>query len=1258
MTRALVVIMAACGWMIADRAVANVINVPADHATIQEAIVAAMNGDEVVVAPGTYVENIDFIGKTITVRSTDPTDQVVVDATVISGDGTVVTIENGEGRQATISGFTITGGVSSGMRIISSSPTVSWCVFAGNSNKNNRGGGLYIGGSGTAPVIRRCEFSGNTAGGHGGGLALESTLDDTAITYCTFIGNTADWGGGAYLAPQSGSTTIANCFFGGNTAFDPTLAIGGGLFLSNDARVVNCVFSSNEATVGGGLVVSGSEPAVTNCTFAGNNATSESSAAGGLVGGGAVVENCVVWGNTPIEASGNDIMYSCIQGGFPGEGNVDADPMFFSPAGLDGVPGTVDDDLRLTLGSSCIDVGSDDAVPVDTADLDGDGDIIEIVSVDHDGDPRFLDGDGGVDLTVDMGAYEFQADCNSNGILDDIDIANGTSEDCNLNGFPDECELDTNGDGVIDACDCNGNGLFDADDIAIGASGDFNQNDTPDECESPATIGEAHWADPSGGFFGDFRNWMPETPWPVDPAVFDLDAAYTVEFTRDQQNDRLTVSTGNVIFEMAGNVYELTSPSASSILVGSSAFVPTLTVRDTPATGQLRGPTCRIGSDPGEEGVVTVADGGTLFLLDSICIGCEGTGTLAINEGGSVLSATAAVGDQTGSRGDVFVDGSWSTLFFMNVNNDARVFVNSTGTLDAGFFALVSADGKIDGNGEIFGEVINFGVVAPLADNDGLRINGGYEQIGEQPGFGPSSGTLEIALPGPGDGTFAGLDVTGQATLGGGLIVSAPGGFDPALGESFTILDAPSIVGAFDVALLPGLPNSKFLSVGYGGAGPGPAESVTIGVGDLLELFGFGDPEVFGLDGAPSDALLGDFDGDGLLDLAVTLPDVASPDGAVAILLNDGDGFGGGTTQITVGEQPTALTAGLFDGDSDLDLAVANAGDGVQDGEVLVLFNDGGGGFAVSAPITVGALPSEITTGDIDGDLDADLIVTNAGDDTILVLPNDGGGGFIASQTRPTGVFPIMIDVRDLDDDRDLDLIVLSAGSASVTVLLNLGGGVYDGGSEIAVGAGPGDMVLDDFDGNTGVDIVTTNFIDGTVSVLLNDDGTFLPAVNLPVGANPGSVVSIDLEPDGDLDLAFIADDPETGTPVIQVLRNDQSGPQLVFATAELLDAGTDPLIVLAGDVVGNPTEDLVVVNGSVGDAAADGPGPATGEASILWNCPADLDGSGDVGFGDILAIINAWGPCDMACPSDLNGNGTVDFGDILAVIGEFGDCS
>jgi hypothetical protein len=65
----------------------------------------------------------------------------------------------------------------------------------------------------------------------------------------------------------------------------------------------------------------------------------------------------------------------------------------------------------------------------------------------------------------------------------------------------------------------------------------------------------------------------------------------------------------------------------------------------------------------------------------------------------------------------------------------------------------------------------------------------------------------------------------------------------------------------------------------------------------------------------------------------------------------------------------------------------------------------------------------------------------------------------------------------------------------------------------------------------------------------------------------------------------------------------------------------------------------------------------ATVTVPIVSACPEDLDGSGDVGFGDILQIIGAWGPCGVPCPEDLSGNGHVDFADILAVIAAWGPC-
>ena len=130
--------------------------------------------------------------------------------------------------------------------------------------------------------------------------------------------------------------------------------------------------------------------------------------------------NCVVWGNdggfggnaSPI------VMYSNIEGGYEGVGNIDADPLFVDP---------VNGDYRLSAGSPCIDAANNWGVPVDVNDFDEDGITNELFPVDLDGNPRFnadksdFDPGCGVPVVVDMGAYEYQFDPVEQIIFADID---------------------------------------------------------------------------------------------------------------------------------------------------------------------------------------------------------------------------------------------------------------------------------------------------------------------------------------------------------------------------------------------------------------------------------------------------------------------------------------------------------------------------------------------------------------------------------------------------------------------------------------------------------------------------------------------------------------------------------------------------------------------------------------------------------------------------------------------------------------------
>ncbi len=286
------------------------------YCAIQDCIDSAVDSQECVAPPSTYFEAIDFLGKAITLRSSDGAAVTTIDATGLpkmGGGVAVVRCVSGETAATVLDGFTITGGTGDtsvsgnqsggGMFNRGSSPTVKNCTFTGNTALT-RGGGMWNIES-SNPTIINSTFTGNSCLNTGGGIY--NSFSAPTLTNCMFNNNTADFGAGMFN--HESSPTVTSCTFNDNIAETR----GGGMynFISSSPTLTNCIFSGNEAGFAGGGMYSKllSNPRLTNCTFSGNK-TFEDGAGMYIDGGTSMLANCTFIGNS-AERGGGIYTYDC-----------------------------------------------------------------------------------------------------------------------------------------------------------------------------------------------------------------------------------------------------------------------------------------------------------------------------------------------------------------------------------------------------------------------------------------------------------------------------------------------------------------------------------------------------------------------------------------------------------------------------------------------------------------------------------------------------------------------------------------------------------------------------------------------------------------------------------------------------------------------------------------------------------------------------------------------------------------------------------
>ena len=300
------------------------------------------------------------------------------------------------------------------------SPIITNCDFVDNIAS---GIPCMYNSSGSAPIIKQCSFIHNV-GKDGIGAILNGPGSSPTFIDCYFEGNGGD---SAVIVNSESNATIKNCRFYSNVA-----AFGGGVVTNRDCspQIINCIFNDNDTTGSNGIENVAASPLIINSLFIGS---SRVGAVLSTEGSSPIITNCILRG----EASSNDslirndstsnakVTYSNIEGGYPGEGNIDIDPMFVNPA---------NDDFHLFAGSPCIDAGDNSAVPTGiNTDLDGRSRFID--------DPSTIDTGNGSAPIVDIGAYEFSAGgCVLNSKFEETTLSNGltyyTDRDYRLTSVP------------------------------------------------------------------------------------------------------------------------------------------------------------------------------------------------------------------------------------------------------------------------------------------------------------------------------------------------------------------------------------------------------------------------------------------------------------------------------------------------------------------------------------------------------------------------------------------------------------------------------------------------------------------------------------------------------------------------------------------------------------------------------------------------------------------------------------------------------
>jgi len=345
----------------------------------------------------------------------------------------------------------------------------------------------------------------------------------------------------------------------------------------------------------------------------------------------------------------------------------------------------------------------------------------------------------------------------------------------------------------------------------------------------------------------------------------------------------------------------------------------------------------------------------------------------------------------------------------------------------------------------------------------------------------------------------------------------------------------------------------------------------------------------------------------------------------------------------STGFNPQSVSIGDFNGDGKLDLATAN----FNDNTASILLNTTANGattptFATKVDFTTGSTPRSVSIGDFNGDGKLDLAVANyTNSNNASILLNTTATGATTPTFNPkvdftTGSGSTSVSIGDFNSDNKPDLAVSNQNGASVSILLNTTTNAttptFATKVDFTVGSQATSVSIGDFNGDGKLDLATANTNSSTVSILLNTTAngattpTFAPKVDFSTGFNPQSVSIGDINGDGKPDLAVANSLSATVSILLNTTANGATTP--TFATKVDFTTGSRPLSVSIGDLNGDGKPDLAVANYS------------SSTVSILLNTTAN--GATTPTFAPKVDSTTGSRPTSVSI-GDINGDGKPD---------------